>query len=196
MNLFAVVSAVTRFLSTLTVIGDVMIVGSVIGILMLRLVPNHRFSILYGRLFKHLGQKGARYTLIVSALATLGSLFYSEIAHFAPCIMCWYQRIAMYPIVITSIIILKRKIIQEWIYIVPAAIIGALMALYHYIIQIVSRFSPVPSILLPCSAAGTGVSCTTVHTLSYGYISIPMMSLTAFLLILIISWCMRREEKK
>ncbi len=196
MNLFGIVSGVTRFLATLTVIGDILIAGALIGMVVLRVAPNHRFSLWYGKLFSNVGQKGGWYILLVSGLATVGSLFYSEIAHFTPCILCWYQRIAMYPLVATTLLFLKRKTIKEWVYVLPAAGIGACIAAYHYAIQVISRFSPVPSILLPCSAAGTGPSCTTIHAMTYGYVSIPMMAFTAFLLILITIWCMRREEKK
>jgi disulfide bond formation protein DsbB len=195
MNLFSLVAGVTRVLSTLTLVGGILVVGALFGMILLRLRPTIALSQRFNRAFTYIGQKGSWFILLVSGLATLGSLFYSEVAHFVPCVLCWYQRIAMYPIVLTAIIALRRHDKKDWIFTLPAAIIGAAIALYHYIIQVISTFATVPDAFLPCSTVGMTPSCTSSHFMMYGYITIPMMALTAFALILIIVWCMRREGK-
>lgn len=115
---------------------------------------------------------------IVSLLATLGSLTYSNIIGFAPCELCWFQRIFMYPQVILMGAALIRKDVSMRIYGLVLSVIGGAIALYHYLGQI-----GVAS--LPCSATGYSVSCAEKFVLEFGYITIPVMALSAFLLIAI-----------
>lgn len=114
-------------------------------------------------------------------LATLGSLTYSEIVKFTPCALCWYQRILMYPLVFLSLVALTKKFSKEiWYYIRTLSGIGGSIALYHYIIKVAGS-SP-----FPCSA--TGPSCVKQFVLELGYIDIPMMSFSFFLIIFILSF--------
>jgi len=118
--------------------------------------------------------------LVVSLTATLGSLFYSDIMGFNPCILCWYQRIFMYPQVILFAVALWKKDRKVVRYSLTFSIIGALLAAYHYLGQI--------SVIkgLPCEAVGYSSSCAETFFLAYNYITIPMMSLTAFVLLIIL----------
>lgn len=129
----------------------------------------------YNTLARFLGKNAYVLSFIVSLAATLGSLFLSEVAKFEPCILCWYQRIAMYPLplLLYMAIVRGEKVITP--YIMSLSIIGALIAAYHYALQ---RFPAV--VVSPCDT--TGVSCTR-GTMYYGFISIPYMALTAFLMI-------------
>lgn len=111
-------------------------------------------------------------------LATLGSLFLSDIAKIPPCIFCWYQRIALYPqVVLIYITIVREETIKP--YLLSLNIIGAGIAVYHIIIQRIPSAS-----ILNCDA--TGVSCTKIPFEFFGYITIPVMSLTVFLVNIII----------
>jgi disulfide bond formation protein DsbB len=113
---------------------------------------------------------------IVAIVATLGSLFYSDIAGYEPCKLCWLQRIFMYPLaVILGIATFKkdRGIIS---YALPVLTIGLLISIYHNYIYYGG------STPWPCEAFGLGVSCTKRYVFELGYITIPMMSLTAYLL--------------
>jgi disulfide bond formation protein DsbB len=121
----------------------------------------------------------ADYALILAFLvaltATLGSLFYSEVANFIPCKLCWYQRIAMYPLVVVLGIAALRKDVAIKKYVLPIVVIGSLISTYHYLIE---RF--------PDLSGGTcdpTAPCTVTLVWKLGFISIPFMALAGFLLI-------------
>ena len=123
---------------------------------------------------------------IVALIATAGSLFYSEIAGYTPCELCWFQRILMYPQVILLGVALAVKDQKIMRYILWLSGIGAFIALYHYLIQL--GFLPGA-----CDVSGYSVSCSHRFVLEYGYITIPMMALTAFLLNILLSIRARLE---
>ena len=118
---------------------------------------------------------------IISLAATLGSLYFSDILGYEPCKLCWYQRILMYPQVLLAGIAMMIKDKRITTYTLWLSVIGGLIALNHYILQI-TKVS-----LIPCSAVGYSASCSQYFTLQFGYITIPMMALTAFLLIIVLS---------
>lgn len=113
---------------------------------------------------------------IQSLLAMLGSLYFSEIRKFPPCILCWYQRIFMYPLTLIIAIGILRKDKNLPYYVLPLSIIGTVIAFYHNLLY----FNIIPESLAPCVA---GVSCTTKFIEFFGFITIPFLSLCAFLLI-------------
>lgn len=108
-----------------------------------------------------------------SVIAMLGSLFFSEIMHFPPCILCWYQRIAMYPLVAILLVGMIKKTKEIAFYVLPLSIIGWLIALYHNLLY----FRILPESIQPCIQ---GVSCTTKFFALFGFITIPLLSLIAF----------------
>ena len=107
------------------------------------------------------------------------SLYYSGIAGFLPCSLCWYQRIFMYPIAFIAPLAWLKKDETAVRYIFMLSLIGLLIAAYHTLLQ----FGITPN--LPCAAEG--VSCAQRFVLSLGYITIQIMSLTAFTIVLISS---------
>lgn len=111
-----------------------------------------------------------------SLAAMLGSLYYSEIKHYTPCVLCWYQRIFMYPLVAIIAVGILRKDKNLPYYIFPLSIAGTLIALYHVLLQ----KGILPEAVAPCSI---GASCLTKYTGYFGFITIPVMSLTAFVII-------------
>ena len=111
----------------------------------------------------------------VALTCTLGSLYLSEVAKFPPCILCWYQRIAMYPlVVILAVAALRRDRAVKW-YVVPMALIGIGISIYHYLIE---RFPD--SVSFSCSA---DVPCSTVWVWKFHFLSIPAMAGLGFALI-------------
>ena len=136
------------------------------------------FKKYYETLKKTIRKQGMKLALITSFVATLGSLFYSEIAGFDPCVLCWYQRIFMYvlPIIALTAIYYKDKKAKR--YILPISIIGGLTAFYHIIVQLTPRVT--------CTLQG--VDCSIISTIGFGYITIPVMSLTAFIMITYFSY--------
>lgn len=118
-----------------------------------------------------------RFSFIVSATSMLGSLFYSEVAGYGPCPLCWYQRIFMYPLAFIFGRALWKKKDEVLDYALLLSVTGGLIALYHYLNQIGVVAS------LPCSAVGYSASCSQRFVMQYGYITLPLMSLTGFALI-------------
>jgi disulfide bond formation protein DsbB len=116
---------------------------------------------------------------MIALLATLGSLFFSEITGFEPCKLCWFQRIFMYPqVVLLGLAWFKkdRKIVD---YSLALAMIGAATSIYHNYIYYAAQ---------KAAFCGSASSCAAPYVLEFGYITIPIMALTGFFsLILILS---------
>jgi disulfide bond formation protein DsbB len=110
--------------------------------------------------------------------AVVGSLVYSNLVGFPPCDLCWWQRIFMYPQLIIVAMAWRKKDTTILDYLVPLSVIGALIALYQSFIQWGFSFG----IAGGCAAAGG--ECAKVYFTQYGYITIPVMSLTVFIYIL------------
>ena len=126
---------------------------------------------------------------IVASVSTLGSLFFSEIMELAPCALCWYQRIFMFPLVIILLVGLfhfDKSIIR---YALPLAIIGWGFAFYHYLLY--SGF--IPESIQPCNQ---GVSCSETYLDLFGFLTIPMLSLISFSIIIGFLLLLRRRQFK
>lgn len=112
----------------------------------------------------------------VAAVATLGSLYYSEIEGLLPCDLCWYQRICMYPLTaILAVGVLRRDRTVLW-YAAPFVAIGAPLALYHWLVERVPSLSDSTS----CSIVAP---CAVPYFEELGYVTLAFMDLSAFLLI-------------
>ena len=124
--------------------------------------------------------------LAVALTATLGSLYYSEILNYTPCELCWYQRIFMYPLVLLFALARWKKKQDIPLYALPLAILGAVVAAWHYSMQ--KFWIPVT-----CSV-NEAASCATKYTFAYGYITISMMALTGFIAIIILMILKLKEK--
>ncbi|MFO1446124.1 disulfide bond formation protein B [Bacillus sp. Bva_UNVM-123] len=123
--------------------------------------------------------------LVVAIAATLGSLYYSEVKNFVPCSLCWYQRIFMYPLpVILGIAVYYNEAVIKK-YILSIAFIGWFIALYHVLLQKI----PAMKAIEPCKQ---GIPCSVDYVNYLGFITIPMLSLTAFTLIIIFVWRVKK----
>ena len=122
-------------------------------------------------------------------LATSGSLYFSEAAGYLPCLLCWYQRIAMYPLVIILAVGILRRDNKVYQYVLPLAIIGALIALYHVLLY----YGVFAESEQTCRA---GVSCTTEYIEYLDFITIPLLSLGAFLVIIACMVLLWKSAKK
>lgn len=115
---------------------------------------------------------------IIAIVAMLGSLFFSEVKHFVPCELCWFQRILMYPlVVILGFAALSRLYIFKYM-VMAFSMIGLCFSVYHYMEQKVLGFASIK----PCVG---GVPCNTQYINVFGFITIPFLAGTAFLLITI-----------
>ncbi|MEK4010157.1 disulfide oxidoreductase [Peribacillus sp. FSL M8-0224] len=124
-----------------------------------------------------------------SIIAMFGSLYFSEIKQYEPCALCWYQRIIMYPFTIILGIAIIRK--EYWIsfYTMILSAIGAFISTYHYLIQKVPFFS---DHTLACGR----VPCTGQYINVFGFITIPFLALTAFIIIFICSYIIWTRSKE
>ncbi|QKE10851.1 MULTISPECIES: disulfide oxidoreductase [Bacillus cereus group] len=125
----------------------------------------------------------------VSFIATLGSLYFSEIMQFIPCTLCWYQRILMYPLVLLLGVAVIKKDYSISRYSLIFGIIGFCFSLYHYFIQKIVFFSE--------RAVSCGrVPCTGEYINWLGFITIPFLALLGFIAISICSLILLRISKE
>ena len=111
-----------------------------------------------------------------ACIATFGSLYFSEVMLFPPCTLCWYQRILMYPLTLVLAVGILRRDPGLHQYVLPLSGLGLAIALYHNLLY----FKIIPENIQPCTV---GIPCTTVQIEWFGFITIPLMSLTAFTVI-------------
>lgn len=169
------VEGVNRVLTILTVLGQIQI-----GLLLLfgkKLSPWVRKNVL-------------TFAFVVSMVATLGSFFYSEIAQYTPCKLCWFQRIFMYPLPFILGVAIWKKDLGVLKYVLTLSGIGEIIAVYHYLTQI----GVIPNSV--CGVVGYSVACSQRFVMEAGYITIPMMSATAFGLLFLFAWFGISVEKK
>jgi disulfide bond formation protein DsbB len=114
---------------------------------------------------------------LIACTATLGSLFFSEVMRLPPCLLCWYQRILMYPLVVIFTVGLVTRDVNAARYAWPLAVGGLAVAGYHNLLY----YHVIPESIVPCT---TGVSCTERQIEWLGLITIPLLSLLAFLLVI------------
>lgn len=109
---------------------------------------------------------------LMATVATAGSLYYSEVANLLPCELCWYQRIAMYPLVLVLGVAALRRDRQIWRYVIPLTVVGGLIAAYHYALEWMPQ--------LDAGVCDPTVPCSLVWFRVFGFASIPFLSFAAF----------------
>lgn len=176
------------FLSVLTLLVDIIIALAILAWIIERfrklpfLAPVKRLIRTYS----------LELLFIIPLIATLGSLYFSEIRGWTPCKLCWYQRVFMYPQVILVGMALMRKARGITTYLIPLSLIGGGIAAAHYAEQLRARLAPLDP-LAPCDLSG--VSCAATPIFHFGYITIPMMAFSAFVLILTVALVSKRRSK-
>jgi len=162
------VATVSTFLAAVAV-------ASLVAAVLLMVVRFGPQSGVLARLRNDLGQVALPAAWLVATVATLGSLYFSEIANFTPCKLCWFQRIAMYPLVVILGVATLTKDPRGRLYAFPLAAIGAAIGLYHSYLQ---------------AYPGSGSSfctleapCTQRHVWEFGFVSLPLMAFAGFTLI-------------
>ena len=114
---------------------------------------------------------------LVASVSTLGALFFGEVMQLPPCVLCWYQRIFMFPLVLILPIGLfpfDRNVVR---YALPLAVIGCLFAVFHLLLIA----GVIPESIKPCTQ---GVPCSQTVIEWFGFVTIPLLSVLAFLTIL------------
>jgi disulfide bond formation protein DsbB len=118
---------------------------------------------------------GAYLAFGAALVATLGSLYYSLIVGFVPCTLCWYQRIVMYPLTVVTLVGILKHDDQLPDYVLPLSVVGVGLSTYHYLIQL--------GVLAHPAACTVGVPCDARYVNYFGFVTIPLMALTAFVVI-------------
>ena len=106
----------------------------------------------------------------IALVTTLGSLYYSEIAGYPPCTLCWYQRIAIYPQVVVLGVAALRRDRTVWLTSIPLALIGSAISVWHVVIE------RNPALAGPCDPANP---CTIKWVEEFGFLTVPTMALIA-----------------
>jgi len=166
-------AAVTRFFAVLALVA---VAGAVV-----LLVGGRRIRQLVAPLAVPLA-------LLVTATCTAGSLYYSEIVGLVPCKLCWYQRIAMYPLVVLLLVGLVKRERAVWSFVLPLAIIGLGISTYHWGIQLF------PS--LDLGACVLDNPCTARDVWEFGFVSIATMALAGFLAVISLAGASRARASR
>ena len=131
-------------------------------------------------LLNFLADKAILLSFLLMLSSMIGSLVYSDIIGYIPCLLCWYQRIFIYSMtfMFATALVVKDKVYSR-IYGLVLATAGGLIALYQYYLQMSGKDS------LACEIGGS-ISCSEIYTLSFGYITIPLMALTVFVFVILL----------
>jgi len=135
-----------------------------------------------------LAKRGLWIGFLISVAGIAVSLFYSEVLGFEPCFLCWWQRLFQYPQAILFGVALWNSEfrIPAAVYSIWFSIFGAAFAIYHHILQVY------PAGHLPCSA--NGPSCAQITFIEFGYITYPMMALSAFAFLIVVMLFVRERS--
>jgi disulfide bond formation protein DsbB len=176
------VDVANTFFTILTLLANAAVV--IAALLALGAIVSSRIRGLGVTVLTAVGPSARLLAWIVATVTTLGSLYYSEIANFVPCRLCWYQRICMYPLAVILLVgLLLRDRRVRW-YAAPFVVVGAPISLYHWLVERVDFFAKSSS----CSAEAP---CTVPWFEELGYVTLAFMALSAFLLIgtlLLVDW--------
>jgi disulfide bond formation protein DsbB len=116
---------------------------------------------------------------LVATVSTLGALFLGEVMGYTPCVLCWYQRIAMFPLVLVLAAGLLPFDLRVVRYALPLALAGWGLALFH--LALVAGW--IPENIRPCQQ---GVPCSEVQVVWFGFVNIPLLSVASFSLVVVL----------
>lgn len=126
----------------------------------------------------------------VAAVATgtmAGSLYFSEVAGYAPCELCWYQRIGIYPVAIMSWVALARRDRRVAPYWIALSLAGLAVSVYHYLVEWFPTIST--------DVCSIDVPCTTVWFREFGFVTLAFMAGCAFIFVIVMSTVMVRTDR-
>lgn len=173
----------TKTLAIFTLLGNVLFV--------LLMITHVAHKPLFKRIMRWVGKYVLFLGFFLSAAATIGSLVYSEVVGYPACILCWIQRIFMYPLPFLFGLALYRKDRAIIPYALLLALLGGVVALYQWTKDMLALYR---SVHIPCPAVSALPSCDRIYVLEFGYITIPMIALNAFILICLILYAAVRQN--
>ncbi len=134
-------------------------------------------------------QKNAMYLILAQVvIAIVGSLYFSDVKGFEPCVLCWYQRIFMYSLLPIITIALLKKEKKIYHYTLPMALLGITVSIYHNLLY--------TGIIKNEGFCSTGISCTSKFIEYFGFVTIPFLAFVGFTVIIILSIISRNYIKK
>lgn len=166
----------TKAFALATLVGNIFIIAVLIAVLLRR--------DFFPKVTAFLLQNALLFAFALATASMVGSLAYSEVVGYPACILCWIQRIFMYPLVplLGVTVWLKRRVLV-WAAL-TLSLAGGLVALYQWVKDMIALYAP-GLVKLGCPYVAGLPSCDRIYTLEYGYVTIAMLSLNAFLLIII-----------
>lgn len=170
------------FTSLLTFVAGI---GAVLAVIAALLAPRWGPAAVAARA---VGEAGLWLAFVVAAGATVGSMWFSEVAGFVPCRLCWFQRIAMYPLALVTLVAAVRADRRVGWYVVPIAAIGAAVALWHYAIE----WRPA---LEGGVCTATGPSCADIWFREFGFVTLAFMALIGFLSVIVFTLLAARHRR-
>ncbi len=164
----------TNFFLVLTLAADAVVVA--VALLGFAALVSARGRALWRAVARAVGPQSVLLAWIVALVTTAGSLYYSEHLGFIPCELCWYQRIAMYPLAVILGVGFLRRDALVWITALPFVVVGAPLSLYHWLVERVPSFAESSS----CSVVAP---CSTPYFEKLGFVTLAWMCMSSFLLI-------------
>ena len=177
------VEVLTKILAILTLLGNAFTV--------LLLLARIAYVPLYKQVMGLLGKYALVFAFLVAFGATFGSYGYAAVTGYPACILCWMQRIFMYPLPFILLMAYWRKDYQVLPYVAMLALVGGSISLYNWIKDMLALYTHYS---LACPVVVGLPSCDHIYVDEYGYITIAMLALNAFLLIIIITYAGLRHR--
>lgn len=177
-------------MDSFTVINQIIMVGTlvlhVVAVLLLLALLNVRG---FGRIRAFVGTYGMTLSVLVLLGSVLGSLYYSSVADFIPCVLCWYQRIFIYPQLVLFIVAMARTTRDVIPYTLALSVVGGSIAIYQVILE------RMPSLAAVCAPDSLAASCGVIYVEGFNYITIPVMGLTVFIVLILMGLIMRSNAR-
>jgi disulfide bond formation protein DsbB len=128
-------------------------------------------------------------SFLLAVIATAGSLYFSDVLKLPPCVLCWYQRICMYPLVVIFGVTLFNNTRDTFKYSLAFSLIGLAISSYHNLLY----YGIIPDSITPCSE---GVSCTSKQIELLGFVTIPLLAFVSFSLMTVLSFIGKKVENE
>lgn len=173
----------TNTLAFTTLAGNLGLLGLLLLFLLRRSIVD--------RLLLALGAHALWLSFVISLGAVVGSIIYSEVVGFPACILCWMQRIFMYPVPFLYGLALVRRERVIFPYTLFLALIGGAIGCYHWVKDMLLLYG---SVNMACPEVAGLPSCDKIYVLEFGYITIAMISLNAFLWLAFLAWAGIRAQ--
>jgi len=183
--LASTVASVELLFAVLAVVAQVALAGLLAVTVSALLGSKAAYSTL-ARMRDELGPQALGVAWLAAVLATFGSLWFSLSAGFTPCLLCWYQRTMMYPLVLVAGVGALTRDVRAWRYVLPPALLGTAISIYHY------QLEWFPDQHGSCDPTNP---CTLIWFREFGYITMPLLALTAFAVIIAMSLIARAYEQ-